>query len=55
MNYIAHTIYQATKSVNDSVSVFAGLIINRSLAGLFSDQVPEYHLRAFVLEKFMQL
>jgi hypothetical protein len=53
MNYLAHTIYESTLDINSTVTIFCGMIINRQLAGLFSDQVPEYHLRAFVLEKLI--
>lgn len=46
MNYIAHTIYETTHDVDLAIALFCGLILERRLAGLYSDSVPEYHLRA---------
>ena len=53
MNHIANTIYKITNSVESSTEIMVGLISNFQLAGLFSDSLPEYHLRAFILHKII--
>jgi hypothetical protein len=55
MNYIAHTIYENTHDVNLAVSVFCALISERNLTGLFADDVPEYHINAYILERIVQV
>ena len=50
MNYVAHTIYTTSKDVKKTVAIFGGLIHKMQLAGMFCDQLPEYHLRAYILE-----
>lgn len=51
MNFIAHAIYEHTQDVDLSIEIFSGLIVEKSLVGLYSGNVPEYHLQAFVLER----
>ena len=51
MNYLAHAIYEQTQDVDLSIEIFSGFIMNKCLVGLYSGQVAEYHLQAFILER----
>jgi hypothetical protein len=55
MNYIAHTIYENIQDVNSAVSVFCALITEKNLTGLFADDVPEYHIHAYILDRIVQV
>lgn len=49
LHSIAHVVYWVTQDVDASFDVISGLIVSRSMVGLFSDDLPELKLRVFVL------
>ena len=50
MNYIAHTLYAHLLNINTASAVLVSLIKTKLLRGLYSDSVPEYHMRAWQLQ-----
>lgn len=47
MNYIALTLFSVTQSVELSTKIFAGMLVNFKMVGLYTKDVPEYHIKQF--------
>ena len=53
MNYLAHAFYEQIQDVDLTIEILSGFIVSKQLVGLYSGQVSEYHLQAYILERII--
>ena len=54
MNYIAATLFVCLKDAELTFNMFLSLLVHRNLLPLFRNQVPEFHLRNYVLSELIK-
>jgi hypothetical protein len=50
MNYVASSLFTETKDEELTFNIMLSLLVNKELKPLYSNGVPEYHVRQFMLE-----
>jgi len=54
MNYIAVALQSYLQETETTIGIFIGMISSKKLKGLFTGNVPEYHLQSFVLKQIIK-
>lgn len=54
MNYIAATLYCYLEDTHLTFDLFMCLLVHKNLFPLFEKQIPEYHLRNFILSELIK-
>lgn len=54
MNYVVSSLYSDIKDEELTFNIFLSLLYNKSLKPLYSNNVPEYHVRCFILDQLIK-
>jgi hypothetical protein len=54
MNYIVATLFTYLKDPELAFDIFVAMIVHKNLVALFRNQVPEFHLRNFILNALIK-